>query len=429
MPDLNSLELWKALVQAWGGQTLQTGGQPFTALSRLPLRLASGEEVGQIIAVFDWNSIAEQAILAAMQASDQQLLGQMRNYAGEDLAISGDEFIGLAVLSSQEETLPASMEPIWKPLGGKFKFHGPQALESFAHRFPTIHQQFFGETAAKLEELRVQLRQVRSEKGKIESELKRYQHEYQVVASRQKRLEQAEAWQKLLNETQHKLSTKFCSLKMLVHFHYTRVRADWDDDVFDRLHKIVEEVQELLAVLEGRRTQALNRREQDIQDVVSAVRSVVETRQIHFAVRSGTRGRMEIDLAGLVDCVEELIANACYWSNRKRVESRRDTPAKIEISVSLRLMPDGERMLEILCQDDGPGINDGDKMLIFHPYMTWREGGKGLGLHMLKRFCELHRGEIFENGKFGQGAHFVMRLPIKQDTSNDPTDDQKDSSS
>ena len=133
---------------------------------------------------------------------------------------------------------------------------------------------------------------------------------------------------------------------------------------------------------------------------------------------------MEVDRAGLVDCVEELIANARYWTDWKTDKSRYDKPASIEISVSLRLMSDGERMLEIVCQDDGPGIDDGDKMLIFHPYMTWREGGKGLGLHMLKRFCELHRGEIFENGKFGQGARFVMRLPVKQDTSNDPIDDQ-----
>ncbi|MDS4030281.1 MAG: HAMP domain-containing sensor histidine kinase [Candidatus Contendobacter sp.] len=424
MPDLNALELWKALVQAWGGQTVQTGGQPFTALSRLPLTLASGEQVGQIIAVFDWDSTAQQAVLAAMQLTDQQLRAHMRDYAGNALSIGNDEFLGLVVLSAQGESLPESMDPTWKPLGGKFKFYGPQALESFANRFPAIHQQFFGEMAAKLEELRVRFQEIRSEKGKLENELKRYQHEYQVVAGRQKRLEQAEAWQKLIDTVQHKLSTKLGSLKLLVDFHRRRARADWDEDVFERLHKITNEVQDRLNLLEGRRVQGLDRREQDIQDVVSELRSVAETRQIPFAARPGTRGRMEVDRAGLVDCVEELIANARYWTDWKTDKSRHDKPARIEISVSLRLMPDGERMLEIVCQDDGPGIDDGDKMLIFHPYMTWREGGKGLGLHMLKRFCELHRGEIFENGKFGQGARFVMRLPVKQDTSNDPIDDQ-----
>ncbi len=429
MTDFNPLELWKALVQAWGGQTEQAGGQSFAALSRLPLELASGEQVGQIVAVFDWNSTSERAILDAMQASDQQLRAQMRDYAGTALTIGSDEFLGLVVLSSRDEAFPESMEPIRQPLGGKCRFHGPKTLEFFAHRFPAIHQTFFGETADKLRELQAWLRQVRSEKRKLENELKCYQYEYQTVASRQKRLEQAEAWQKLLDVTHHKLSTKLGSLKLLVDFHYRRARADWDEDVFERLHKITNEVQDRLNVLEGRKVQVLDRCEQDIQDVVSELRSVAETRQIPFEVRPGTRGRMQVDQAGLVDCLEELIANARYWTDWKTDESRRDRSAKIEISISLRLMPDSERMLEIVCQDDGPGIDDGDKVLIFHPYMTWRMDGKGLGLHMLKRFCEIHHGEIFENGKFGQGAHFVMRLPIKQDTSNEPTDDQAHSSS
>ncbi|MER2602916.1 MAG: ATP-binding protein [Candidatus Competibacter phosphatis] len=126
---------------------------------------------------------------------------------------------------------------------------------------------------------------------------------------------------------------------------------------------------------------------------------------------------MAVDLPGLVDCVEELIANAQYWTARKADGAQRNIPAKIKIAVSLRPMPNGgERMLEIVCEDNGPGVNDGDKILIFQPYMTWREGGKdlglGLGLHMANHFCELHQGEIFESGKFGQGARFVMRLPI-----------------
>lgn len=58
--------------------------------------------------------------------------------------------------------------------------------------------------------------------------------------------------------------------------------------------------------------------------------------------------------------------------------------------------------LEIIVEDNGIGIRDGDASKIFEPYITTRKTGTGLGLSIVKKIVEDHNGLIkIENGANG----------------------------
>jgi two-component system sensor histidine kinase HydH len=60
--------------------------------------------------------------------------------------------------------------------------------------------------------------------------------------------------------------------------------------------------------------------------------------------------------------------------------------------------------------DSGPGVDPAIRARLFEPLVTTRQKGIGLGLALVKRIVERHRGTIAYEPRNG-GARFVVRLP------------------
>ena len=68
----------------------------------------------------------------------------------------------------------------------------------------------------------------------------------------------------------------------------------------------------------------------------------------------------------------------------------------------------GEEELKLIYEDDGIGIPESEKKLIF------KEGygqGTGYGLYLIRKICEAYGWTIQETGKPGKGAQFTMKIP------------------
>jgi len=61
--------------------------------------------------------------------------------------------------------------------------------------------------------------------------------------------------------------------------------------------------------------------------------------------------------------------------------------------------------------DTGPGIEEADRESIFHPYVSGRKGGTGLGLPTARRIVEEHGGRLRVDSVVGDGSDFVIMLP------------------
>jgi signal transduction histidine kinase len=71
-------------------------------------------------------------------------------------------------------------------------------------------------------------------------------------------------------------------------------------------------------------------------------------------------------------------------------------------------------MIKVSFKDDGPGISDENMSRIFDPFFTTKEVGKGtgLGLSICFGIVETHGGRIYAQSKIGEGATFIVEIPI-----------------
>jgi signal transduction histidine kinase len=73
-----------------------------------------------------------------------------------------------------------------------------------------------------------------------------------------------------------------------------------------------------------------------------------------------------------------------------------------------------DNTVKVTFTDDGPGIGKDTLKHIFDPFFTTKEVGKGtgLGLSICHGIVTEHGGKIYAESKKGQGATFVVELPL-----------------
>ena len=62
--------------------------------------------------------------------------------------------------------------------------------------------------------------------------------------------------------------------------------------------------------------------------------------------------------------------------------------------------------------DNGPGIPREERDKIFYPFFTTKKNGSGVGLSMVKKIVDQHRGLIDVDDAPEGGARFTVRLPM-----------------
>ncbi|MGA2986090.1 MAG: ATP-binding protein [Terriglobia bacterium] len=86
-------------------------------------------------------------------------------------------------------------------------------------------------------------------------------------------------------------------------------------------------------------------------------------------------------------------------------------PGGGELRVAAAPSSDGKGGVEITFQDTGPGIPAALREQIFNPFFTTKETGVGLGLSIVSKIVDDHRGWIRVTSEPGKGACFQVFLP------------------
>jgi len=104
--------------------------------------------------------------------------------------------------------------------------------------------------------------------------------------------------------------------------------------------------------------------------------------------------------SSLVQILDNLINNACMWlegSHRQR-----------QITITLN-----KDMYTVIVADNGPGIPSHMRENIFKPFVSMRNGGRGLGLYISRELLRAMKGDIFlapqQNNE--AGARFILQFP------------------
>ncbi|MBI3813931.1 MAG: PAS domain S-box protein, partial [Nitrospinae bacterium] len=74
----------------------------------------------------------------------------------------------------------------------------------------------------------------------------------------------------------------------------------------------------------------------------------------------------------------------------------------------------GCECVSIKISDNGIGMDAETLKNLFKPFFTTKKGGTGLGLYLIKKGVEKHKGRIDVQSEKGKGTTFVVELPVKQ---------------
>jgi len=170
---------------------------------------------------------------------------------------------------------------------------------------------------------------------------------------------------------------------------------------------------------------------QEFRDFVMATRLAPEPLDMNALVRETVRAtvggqtgvEVSLELADGVPplrgdsgklraALGELLENAMAAQGaplRISVSTRRATLADLK---QFGLAAQEEGFLRVSVADTGPGVHESARQRIFSPFFSTKSQGMGLGLSIVRGIVEAHRGYIQELGEAGQGADFVILLPL-----------------
>jgi len=119
---------------------------------------------------------------------------------------------------------------------------------------------------------------------------------------------------------------------------------------------------------------------------------------------SGNLPEMIID----PDLCEQAFANLVL----NAYEAMTDTGGRLTVRGAAAIS-DGRRGVEVGTEDTGPGIPPELHGQIFNPFFTTKKEGVGLGLSLVSKIVDDHRGWIRVSSEPGKGACFRVFLPAE----------------
>ncbi|MBX7135215.1 MAG: GAF domain-containing protein [Fimbriimonadaceae bacterium] len=225
---------------------------------------------------------------------------------------------------------------------------------------------------------------------------------------KQFKVEQMAAWGELSAKSSHMIGNRVFALK---------------GDVNELGHMVKEPELDRSMLLDIQRSLGTNvtRIEeilQDFRDFVTATQLTLTIADVNHMVRESveevfpkrspirleyalTEGlpQVKVDPRKMRRAISELVENSLSFFEEGRLR------------VATHLASSSKSLVAIEIEDEGPGVDDERKDLIFRPFYSSRVKGMGLGLSIVKGIIDAHGGTVFEDGEPGKGARFVILLP------------------
>lgn len=106
--------------------------------------------------------------------------------------------------------------------------------------------------------------------------------------------------------------------------------------------------------------------------------------------------------------IEQVILNLI----RNSVEALNTLPKDSQKLLVIQTYLNEENEIEVRIKDNGPGLNDVQKLEIAKPFYTTKESGMGMGLSISRSIVEAHNGVLRFNSKKEKGSTFYFTLPV-----------------
>ncbi|MBO0769641.1 MAG: hypothetical protein J2O48_13240, partial [Solirubrobacterales bacterium] len=174
----------------------------------------------------------------------------------------------------------------------------------------------------------------------------------------------------------------------------------------ERLTRLVSQLLDVSRIQSGKLTP--DYRDADLSQLVSDIVANAEQRSPNhpFVLRTPARVQMRIDTLRIEQVLTNLLDNAIKHS---------PPGGGVEVDVDTETL--GPGIVLVIVRDHGEGIPAELRERIFERFFqanasSSHSAGMGLGLYVSRQIVELHGGRIWAEAPHGEGAQFVIALPL-----------------
>ncbi|OSJ19612.1 hypothetical protein BST63_01975 [Bradyrhizobium canariense] len=142
---------------------------------------------------------------------------------------------------------------------------------------------------------------------------------------------------------------------------------------------------------------------QIVQDTVGLLSRLAASRETDLATETASGELLvNFDQPQLQQVIINLILNAMDAMSSVPASNRKITISTTRV----------ENSADIIVSDTGAGISADIVQLVFEPFFSTKPEGMGMGLSIVRTIVEANGGQIWTEGKAGNGAVFHIRLPL-----------------
>ncbi len=224
-------------------------------------------------------------------------------------------------------------------------------------------------------------------------------------AARLAKSEREQAWREMAKQVAHEIKNPLTPMRLTVQS-FERKFDPADPEIKNKLkdysETLIQQIDVMTSIASAfsdfAKMPKQNKEPVEVVPVVKLALEIFNDSIIHYAP-SETNIIANIDKTQLIRIVTNLVTNA-----QQAVEEKENPFIKVVVRQD-------EHNVIILVEDNGKGISEAVKELIFEPKFTTKSSGMGLGLGMIKKIIEAYNGSINFTSEENKGTIFTVTIP------------------
>ncbi|SNR17638.1 sensor histidine kinase [Tenacibaculum jejuense] len=218
--------------------------------------------------------------------------------------------------------------------------------------------------------------------------------------------EREQAWREMAKQVAHEIKNPLTPMRLTVQS-FLRKFDPTDSNIREKIAEYSETIIQQIDVMSSiasafsdfAKMPTQRKENLDVVDVVKHALDIFNEDYIHYYPEEKEL-HAHLDKTQLIRIITNLVKNATQAMKDD------ETNPVIEVKVISK-----ENNVIITVSDNGKGISEENKKLIFEPKFTTKTSGMGLGLPMIKNIIEAYNGEITFSSTLGTGTVFTVTLP------------------
>tara|TARA_R110002049_G_scaffold73774_2_gene190500 strand:- start:2272 stop:3681 length:1410 start_codon:yes stop_codon:yes gene_type:complete len=226
-------------------------------------------------------------------------------------------------------------------------------------------------------------------------------------AARLAKSEREQAWREMAKQVAHEIKNPLTPMRLSVQSFERKFNPE-DENIKDKLAEysqtLIQQIDVMSSIASAFSDFAkMPTQKKEKIEIISVVKLALDIFNEKSVIYQPKEQKLHafLDKTQLIRIVTNLVKNALQATENE------ENPL-----INVQVLSEGTKV-KIVVSDNGKGIPNEVKDLIFEPKFTTKSSGMGLGLAMIKNIIEAYDGTIFFTSTVGVGTVFTVILPKK----------------